>query len=114
VAGEPRSNITGKLLSDPKAAQNKFGDRMVCFRLGIAYEWLDPATKERKDNMQEHQVVIWDPTVAGFAERVLRRGMKVKVEGCLQSYRAADQNGEVRKSYEIVIERDDGKLSIVR
>ncbi len=61
------------------------------------------APAERKERTEWHQVVIRSDGLIGVAERYLRKGKKVYIEGSLQTRKWQDQNGQDRYSTEIVL-----------
>jgi len=53
--------------------------------LATGESWTDKGTGERKERTEWHRVVIFNERLADVAERFLRKGRKVCVEGALQT-----------------------------
>ncbi len=61
-----------------------------------AETWRDRASGERKERTEWHRVVIFNERLAEIAEKYLRKGAKVYVEGQLQTRKWQDQQGQER------------------
>ena len=57
-----------------------------------------PDRRARKERTEWHRVVIFNDRISEVAERFLRKGSKVYVEGSLQDRKWTDQSGEGRYS----------------
>ncbi|MBR1948478.1 MAG: single-stranded DNA-binding protein, partial [Alphaproteobacteria bacterium] len=68
------------------------------------------ASGERKERTEWHRVVIFNAGLADVAERYLRKGSKVYVEGQLQTRRWEDNNGQERYTTEVVLQNYNGNL----
>jgi single-strand DNA-binding protein len=58
-------------------------------------------------------VVIFDEHLADVAERYLRKGSPVYLEGTLQTRKWADQGGQERYMTEVVVPRFRGELTLL-
>src|SRR5262249_49690422 len=81
--------------------------------LATSDSWNDRQTGERKERTEWHRVVIFNDRVGDVAERFLRKGSKVYVEGSLQTRKWTDQQGQERYSTEVVIGRFKGELTML-
>jgi single-strand DNA-binding protein len=72
--------------------------------------WKDRTTGERKERTEWHQVVLQSDGLVGVAERFLRKGSKVYIEGQLRTRKWQDQSGNDRYTTEISVAGFDGKL----
>lgn len=63
--------------------------------------------------MEWHRVVIFNERLADVAERFLRKGRKVYLEGTLQTRKWTDQSGQERYTTEVVIDRFRGELVLL-
>jgi single-strand DNA-binding protein len=68
---------------------------------------------ERKERTEWHRVVIFNERLAEIAEKYLRKGSKVYLEGALQTRKWTDQGGQERYSTEIVLNRFRGELTML-
>jgi single-strand DNA-binding protein len=75
--------------------------------------WKDKNTGERKEKTEWHTVAIFNDGLAGVAERYLRKGSKVYLEGKLQTRKWQDQNGADKYSTEVVLQGFGGTLEML-
>jgi single stranded DNA-binding protein len=75
--------------------------------------WLDKQTGERKDKTDWHNVIIWNEHAGKIAERYLKKGSKVYLEGQLQTREFTDKDGNQRKATEVVLSRFKGELTLL-
>jgi single-strand DNA-binding protein len=81
--------------------------------LATSETWNDRASGERKEKTEWHRIVIFNDRVADVAERFLKKGAKVYVEGSLQTRKWTDQSGQERYTTEVVIGRFNGNLTML-
>ena len=77
--------LVGNLGADPTVSTMPSGDKVVNLRVATSDSWTDKATGERKERTEWHRVVIFNSQVADTAERYLRKGSKVYLEGIFGS-----------------------------
>lgn len=102
--------LVGNLGADPRVANMQNGNKVVNFNLATSDTWRDKLSGERKERTEWHRVVIFNPQVADTAERYLRKGSKVYIEGQLQTRRWEDSNGQERYTTEVVLQNFSGVL----
>lgn len=95
--------IIGSLGRDPESRSFQNGGKVVSLRVATSESWKDRASGERKEKTEWHSVSIFAEGSANFAERYLRKGSKVYVEGALETRKWQDQQGQDRYSTEIVV-----------
>lgn len=105
--------LVGNLGKDPEVRRNNNGDPIVNLRLATSETWKDKSTGERKEKTEWHSVVIFNEGLAGVAERYLKKGSKVYIEGQLQTRKWQDQSGNERYTTEVVLQRFRGELTIL-
>jgi single-strand DNA-binding protein len=106
--------LVGNLGRDPEVRFTQDGSKIVNLSIATGESWRDKATGERKDRTEWHRVVILNDRIADIAERYLKKGAKVFVEGQLQTRKWTDQaSGQDRYSTEIVIGRFKGDLTLL-
>jgi single-strand DNA-binding protein len=76
----------------------------VNLRIATSESWKDKNSGERKEKTEWHTVSIFSEGLAGVAEKYLRKGSKVYLEGALQTRKWQDQSGADRYSTEIVLQ----------
>jgi single-strand DNA-binding protein len=105
--------LVGNLGRDPEVRNTQDGSKIVNLALATSETWNDRASGERKEKTEWHRVVIFNDRVADVAERYLKKGAKVYVEGSLQTRKWTDQSGQERYSTEVVIGRFNGQLTML-
>ena len=86
--------LVGNLGADPKVANTANGAKIVNLNVATSDSWKDKLSGERKERTEWHRVVIFNSQLADIAERYLRKGSKVYLEGSLQTRRWEDNNGQ--------------------
>lgn len=102
--------LVGNLGADPEVKSFQNGGRIANLRIATSEEWKDKTTGEKKERTEWHQVTLNSDGLVGVAERFLRKGSKVYLEGKLQTRKWQDQSGNDRYSTEVVVGSFDGKL----
>ncbi|MDO8606276.1 MAG: single-stranded DNA-binding protein [Phaeospirillum sp.] len=105
--------LLGNLGRDPEVRTSQDGSKIVNLNIATSESWKDRATGERKEKTEWHRVVIFNPNLADIAERYLKKGSSVYVEGALQTRKWTDQSGAEKYSTEIVIGKFKGELTLL-
>ena len=105
--------LVGNLGKDPEVRSTQSGGKIVNLTLATSETWNDKASGERKEKTEWHRVVIFNERVADIAERYLKKGRKVYVEGTLQTRKWTDQSGQEKYTTEVVIDRFRGDLTLI-
>lgn len=105
--------LIGNLGKDPEVRNSPEGGKIVTFSIATSETWKDKATGERKDKTEWHRVVVFNEKIGEIAERYLRKGSKVYLEGQLQTRKWTDQQGVERYMTETVIGRFRGELTLL-
>jgi single-strand DNA-binding protein len=95
--------LVGNLGADPEIKSFQNGGRICNIRIATSETWTDRASGERRERTEWHNVVINGDGLVGVAERFLRKGKKVYVEGSLRTRKWQDQNGQDRYTTEVVL-----------
>src|SRR4026209_22527 len=77
--------LVGNLGRDPESRSFQNGGKVVNLRVATSENWKDRATGERREKTEWHAVAIFNENLANTAERFLRKGSKVCLEGQLQT-----------------------------
>ncbi len=104
--------LVGNLGRDPEVRSFQNGGKVCNLRIATSETWRDKNSGERKEKTEWHQVVIFNDQIAKVAEQYLRKGMKVYVEGSLQT-RKWEKDGVERYSTEIVLQKFRGELQML-
>jgi single-strand DNA-binding protein len=105
--------LVGNLGRDPEIRNTQDGGKIVNLALATSETWNDRASGERKERTEWHRIVIFNDRVADVAERFLKKGAKIYVEGALQTRKWTDQAGQERYTTEVVIGRFNGQLTML-
>src|ERR1700744_5232683 len=105
--------LVGNLGKDPEIRSTQDGSKIVNLTLATSDTWNDRASGERRERTEWHRVVIFNDRVADVAERFLKKGAKIYVEGSLQTRKWTDQQGQERYTTEVVIGRFNGQLTML-
>lgn len=104
--------LVGNLGRDPEIRTMQNGGKVVNLSLATSERWTD-RDGNRQERTEWHRVVIFNDRLADVAERFLRKGSKVYVEGQLQTRKWTDQSGQDRYSTEVVLQRFRGELTML-
>ena len=102
--------IVGNLGADPEVKSFQNGGRICNLRVATSEDWKDKQTGEKKERTEWHQITLNSDGLVGVAERFLKKGSKVYIEGKLQTRKWQDKDGADRYATEIVVSGYDGKL----
>ena len=105
--------LVGNLGKDPETRRMTSGDPIVTFSLATSENWRDKASGERKEKTEWHRVVIFNKNLAEVAEKYLRKGSKVYVEGSLQTRKWTDKDGAEKYTTEVVLQNFRGELTML-
>ena len=105
--------LIGTLGRDPESRFMQSGDKVVNMSIATSEKWKDRQTGERKEKTEWHRVVIFDPNIAEIADKYLKKGSPVYLEGQLQTRKWTDQSGVEKYSTEIVLQRFRGSIVLL-
>ena len=86
---------------------------MVNMSVATSDTWRDRQSGERKERTEWHRVVIFNEKLAEVAQKYVRKGSKIYVEGQLSTRKWTDQSGQERYTTEVVIPRFGGALTML-
>jgi single-strand DNA-binding protein len=105
--------LIGNLGQDPEVKSFQNGGRIANLRIATSENWKDKATGERKERTEWHTVVLQSDGLVGVAERYLRKGSKVYIEGQLRTRKWQDASGNDRYSTEVSVGGVGGVLTML-
>ncbi len=105
--------LIGNLGQDPEVKSFQNGGKICNLRIATSESWKDKATGERKERTEWHSVTLQSDGLVGVAERYLRKGSKVYLEGKLQTRKWQDSSGADRYSTEVVVGGHGGVLTML-
>lgn len=105
--------LIGNLGRDPEVRTMNNGGKVVNLSVATSETWRDKNSGERQEKTEWHRVVIFNEKLGEVAERFLKKGSKVYVEGALQTRKWTDQSGAEKYSTEVVLQRFRGELTML-
>jgi single-strand DNA-binding protein len=105
--------LVGNLGRDPEIRSTQDGLRIAQLSLATSESWRDKNSGERREKTEWHRVVIFNERIVDVAEKYLRKGAKVYVEGALQTRKWTDQSGQEKYTTEVVLQRFRGELTML-
>ena len=105
--------LVGNLGKDPETRTFANGGKVVSFSLATSENWKDRASGERKEKTEWHNVSIFSEGLAGVAERFLRKGSKVYLEGQLETRKWQDQSGNDRYTTDVVLRNFNSSMVLL-
>lgn len=105
--------LVGNLGRDPEIRSMQDGTKVANLSLATSESWRDRNTGERRERTEWHRVVIFNEKLVEIAEKYLRKGAKVYVEGQLQTRKWTDQSGVEKYTTEVVLQRFRGDLTML-
>jgi single-strand DNA-binding protein len=105
--------LIGNLGQDPEVKSFQNGGRIANLRIATSENWKDKDSGERKERTEWHTVTLSSDGLVGVAERYLRKGSKVYIEGQLRTRKWQDQSGADRYSTEVSVGGMGGVLTML-
>ncbi len=105
--------LIGNLGRDPEIRTFQNGGKVCNLRIATSENWKDRNTGERRERTEWHSVAIFNENLAGLAERYLKKGSKVYIEGKLETRKWQDQSGQDRYSTEVVLRPFGGEMTFL-
>lgn len=105
--------LVGNLGRDPEVRYMQSGDKVVNLAIATSERWNDRQSGERREKTEWHRVVIFDQNIADVAEKYVKKGTKLYIEGQLQTRKWTDQQGQERYSTEVVLQRFRGSMTML-
>jgi single-strand DNA-binding protein len=109
MASVNQVTLVGNLGKDPEIRRMNSGDAVANLSVATSESWKDKNSGEKKEKTEWHRVVIFGK-VAEIAEKYLKKGSKVFLQGKLQTRKWTDKDGVEKYSTEVVLQGFDAKL----
>lgn len=101
MSGVNKVILVGNLGKDPEVRYLEGGTAVANFTLATSETYKDRTSGERKTQTEWHNIVLWRG-LAEVAEKYLKKGSQVYVEGKLRTRSWEDKEGNTRYTTEIV------------
>lgn len=105
--------LIGHLGADPEVKSFQNGGKIANLRIATSESWKDRNSGERQTRTEWHSVVINGDGLVGVAEKYLRKGSAVYVEGSLRTRKWQDRDGNDRYSTEVVLSGPRAVLTLL-
>jgi single-strand DNA-binding protein len=105
--------LVGNLGKDPEIRHTQDGRPIANLSVATSEKWTDKRTGEVREKTEWHRVVIFNEGLCGVAEKYLKKGSKVYLEGALQTRKWQDQSGQDKYSTEVVLQVFNSKLVLL-
>lgn len=105
--------LIGNLGADPEVRTFANGGKVCNLRIATTETWKDRNSGDRQERTEWHTVAIFNEGLAGVAERYLKKGSKVYIEGQLQTRKWQDQQGNDRYSTEVVLRGPNSVMTML-
>lgn len=112
MAGVNKVILVGRLGKDPEVRNFQNGGKVVSLRVATSERF-----KDREGVQQEktewHQVSIFNEKIGEIAEKYLKKGSEVYLEGQIETRKYNDAQGVEKFSTEIVLRQFRGELTLI-
>ena len=105
--------LIGNLGADPEVRTFQNGGKVCNLRIATSESWKDKNSGDRQERTEWHTVAIFNEGLAGVAERFLKKGSKVYLEGQLQTRKWQDPQGNDRYSTEVVLRGPNSVMTML-
>ena len=105
--------LIGNLGADPEIRTFQNGGKIANLRIATSETWKDRNSGERRERTEWHTVVIHSEPLVRVAEQFLKKGMKVYIEGQLETRKWQDQSGADRYSTEVALRPFRSELTML-
>lgn len=104
--------LVGNLGKDPEVRSFPNGGRVANFSIATSESWKDKNSGERKERTEWHRISILNDALVGIAEKYLKKGSKVYIEGQLET-RKYEKDGREVYTTEVVLRPYRGELTML-
>ncbi|GMO62874.1 MAG: hypothetical protein Ta2D_09500 [Rickettsiales bacterium] len=105
--------LVGNVGKDPEVKTLSNGGKVATFSLATTDAWKDKTTKERREKTEWHRVVIYSGGLVNIIEKYVKKGVKLYIEGSLQTRKWTNQQGEEKYATEVVLQGFSANLQIL-
>ena len=105
--------LLGRLGGAPEIRVSQDGNKIARLSLATSESWKDKTTNEKKEKTDWHRVVIFSKGLAEVAEKFLKKGSLVYIEGQIKTRKYTDQSGTEKYTTEIVLQQYNSNLTML-
>lgn len=107
MSGVNKVMLIGHIGQDIEVKTTESGIKVARFSVATSERWIDKNTGEKKEETEWSRVVVWRKS-AEFAEKYLKKGSKVYVEGKLKTDKYTDKDNIERYTTNIIASQIQG------
>ncbi|WHQ47075.1 MAG: single-stranded DNA-binding protein [Candidatus Midichloria sp.] len=105
--------LIGNVGRDPEIRTTQDGREIASFSLATSDAWRDKGSGEKKEKVEWHKVVIFQPYLVSVVRSYVHKGSKIYIEGSLQTRKWTDTNGVEKYATEVVLQSYSGTLLLL-
>ena len=105
--------LLGNVAADPVIRSTQDGKKIASFSLATSEKWTDKKTNEKREKTEWNRIVIYSEGLANIAEKYIKKGTKLFVEGSLQTRKWTGNDGVEKYTTEIILQGFNNKLEII-
>jgi len=105
--------LLGRLGGDPEIRLTQDGNKIATFSIATSESWKDKNTNEKKEKTEWHRIVIFSPGLSNIAEKYLKKGSRVYIEGKMQYGKYTDQTGMEKQTSEVALDGYNSNLTML-
>lgn len=104
--------LIGGLGKDSEIKHTSGGQKIAHLSVATSETWKDKSG-QKQERTEWHKVVVFSPALADIAEKYLRKGSKVYIEGSLQTRKYTDNSGQDKYTTEVVLSPYKGTIVLL-
>ena len=105
--------LVGNLGQKPEMRYTQTDSAVANLSLATSESWREKNSGEKQERTQWHNISILSDPLVNIAERFLKKGSKVYLEGQLETRKWQDNSGSDRYSTEIVLRPYKGEITLI-
>ena len=113
AVGLNKVNLIGNVGRDPDIRSTNEGKEIVVFSLATTEAWRDRATGEKRERTEWHKIVVFHEGIVSIAKNYVKKGVRLFLQGNLQTRKWVDGNGVERYTTEIVLQSQSAILILL-
>lgn len=102
--------LIGNVGKDPEIRSFQNGNRVASFSIATSQSWKDKTSGEKKEKTEWHNISVLNEVLVGLVEQYVTKGMKMYIEGSMETRKWQDNNGNDRYSTEVVLRPYNGSM----
>ena len=108
-----KAQLIGHVGQDPETRTTQNGKKVSTFTLATSKQWKDKQSGEKKERTEWHRIVIFNPALVTVAEKYIRKGGQLYVEGEIETRKWQDSEKKDRYATEIVLRPFTGTIKLL-